>query len=189
MSTAGNLDPQMLLLNANVGETDVLATMTYGSPFPALWGIGVSVDAGWQVPEAHSTAVGVRMALAEASSGPIRPLITPVQSPAVNGRDAFGSLSGIGLSPTLSWLPPAKGTPSAYVVMVGNPTSGEAPPLPPSIVTTETSLPLPPGMLESGHSYNFIIRAVASPIDASTAPFRKSLSYAYAEVVTSPATP
>jgi hypothetical protein len=198
MSTAGMLisSPSLLhvitwegLMDANLGKTDVVAAMTYGSPFPTAWGIGVSVEADWNVPEAWGTAVGVRMTPAEASSGPIRPLITPVQSPAVNGRNAFGSLSDIGISPTLSWVPPAKGTASAYVVSVVESTSGASVLLPLSIVTTQTSLPLPPGLLESGHSYNFLIRSVASPIDASTAPFRQSLSYAYADVVTSAATP
>jgi hypothetical protein len=188
-ATAGSqvASSQMLLLHATLGESDALATMTYGSPFPAAWGIEVSVTAYWHVADAPNTAVGVMITPAEASSGPIRPLITPVQSPAVNGRNAFGALGDIGTTPTLSWMPPAKGTASAYVVTVADRASGL--PLPPTIVTTETSLPLPPGLLESGHSYNFLIRAVASAIDASTTPFRRSLSYAYADTLTSAATP
>ncbi len=55
------------------------------------------------------------------------------------------------------------------------------------VVTTGTSLPMPPGLLTTG-AYVFVITALASPTQTAAAPFRMGPAFASADAVTGVAT-
>jgi hypothetical protein len=57
------------------------------------------------------------------------------------------------------------------------------------LVTTTTSLTIPPALLTSGQAYGFTITAFSSPIDATTKPFHWSPVVASADVMTALVTP
>lgn len=192
------------LLSLFTGNEDVKVTIPYPNPFPAAWGEILYTGTMWQVP---FTAPGATssgpllgytystMPAGEASTKVLVPLVSPPRSPEIGGKSASGDLEGIGLTPTLSWSAPAVGTPTAYQVTVweveiddaydGGSVIGQQA----MIVTTTTNLTLPPGLLQKGHAYALTITAVASPIDATTTPFRSSPSMAVADVVTGLVTP
>jgi hypothetical protein len=177
-----------------------LANVAYANPFSATWGtevyaggtFGVQYTApGATAPAAVYGYVYVTLPSAQAATTTLKPVVTPVVSPLVNGKSAFGPLNGISLTPTLSWSPPAVGAPSGYRILVsliansgGTSTSQYLA----SIFTVETSVPLPPNMLQKGSTYVFTITALSSPI-AATKPFHGSPTYAGADVLSSLATP
>jgi len=162
----------------------MLGEVSYPNPFPASWGRQLLAGASLTVDDDAGGAVAfvaVTLPLALASSVPIRPLVSPVQTPLVNGHDAFVAATGVSLTPTLSWSAPAVGVPSAYILTTTDFTAGT---IGNRIVTTTTSLPLPPGILQTGHSYSLCVRAVVWSIDASTTPFRTSLPRGVADMCT-----
>jgi hypothetical protein len=191
-----------LLLVAPPGSNDVnLGTVNYANPFPAAWGTSVYAGESFSVqftaPGAssatkHYGSVFVQLPPAQAAAGPIHLGVSPVQSPMVDGKSAFGSLAGISLTPVLSWSAPAAGTPTAYrvvVYQVANSGGSSTMQYVTTIATTSTTLPFPPNVLEKGSGYVFVITALVSPIDASTAPFRASPTMASADVLSSMAVP
>lgn len=84
-------------------------------------------------------------------TGPIllAPRIGPPRNLRVDGRDASGPLSGVGLTPTLTWDPPSVGQAAVYEGVILN--------LDTSAVTTfQTQAPrfvLPPGVLTPGAAH------------------------------------
>jgi hypothetical protein len=139
--------------------------------------------------------VSVAMTLEEASAGPIRPEVSPVQNLRIAGQDAFGSPTATGLVPTITWDPPSLGSPSAYRVAVWsarpciNGYSGWSCPPAATIVTTETSVVMPPGVLAAGGQYQVLVTAEVSPVDVTAKPFRHGPRLASADAVSNLATP
>ncbi len=183
--------------------TDVsVGAVPYGNPFPATWG---SVVVAYQLvtsvyPKGSQNygaggTVAVWMPLEEATSGPIQPKVSPVQNVRIAGQDGFGAPTGTGLAPTLTWDPPATGSPTAYRVGIWTapPCSRSTSPwgCPPdfTIVTTETSVVMPPGILTEGGQYQVVVTAEVSPIDVTTQPFRHGPTLATADAVSGLATP
>ncbi|HXW98021.1 MAG TPA: hypothetical protein VEI47_10600, partial [Gemmatimonadales bacterium] len=90
-------------------------------------------------------------------TGAVIPVLEPVSNLEVAGMDARQPLQGVGLAPTISWTPPAVGTPVRYTVTINllsattanNTTSSSVA----SIVTSQTQVPVPSGLLESGKIY------------------------------------
>jgi hypothetical protein len=193
-------EADLLLVYPNQVDVD-LGTVHYANPFPAAWGTtvyaGESFSVSYTAPGAsspvdHYGTVYVQMPPAQASAGPVRPSVSPVQGPQIDGKSAFGSLAGISSTPVISWTPPALGQPTAYrvtlyQVMNGGGTSTIK--YVTTVATTTTSVPFPPNVLQKGNGYVFVITAMVSPIDASTAPFRGSPTTAGADVLSSMAVP
>jgi hypothetical protein len=193
--------PELLGL-ALFTSTDVtLSSVAYGNPFPADWGTMITAYEWAQPAEPkgsqHSWAPGyvfVTMPLAEATAGPVRPEVSPVQNLRIAGQDAFGAPMGTGLSPTITWDPPALGSPSAYRVAVysvapcahwtGWGCNPDA-----TVVTTETSVVMPPGVLTAGGEYQVVVTAEVSPIDVKMKPFRFGPRLASADAVSNLAMP
>jgi hypothetical protein len=125
---------------------------------------------------------------AKASLGPIRPAVSPVLDPRVNGKSAFGPLSGISTTPTLSWHAPAIGTPAGYAVRVFGVSRGWSE-FVATLVTAETSITLPPCILSPGNKYAFQITAIVADVAIVNYPWRLGSSFAIADVLTSEATP
>jgi hypothetical protein len=112
------------------------------------------------------------------------PLLGPPQAPMIQGLDAFQAHSGVGLTPLISWSAPSVGTPTSYQVglgvVQGNPKYR-------SLIFNvygATSLQIPPGLLESGSTYQLSISALAAPWDTvGRAPLRHGAPYATAQAV------
>ena len=51
-------------------------------------------------------------------ASPMVPRLSPARAPTLNGQDAFGNLTGVGLTPRLAWSAPAAGQPTHYLVRV-----------------------------------------------------------------------
>jgi hypothetical protein len=183
--------------------TTVTAAWPYGDPYPvtatrtvtAIYSTHRFIQIGAATPLAVFAEIQVdhdRATLPPQST--ISPLIGAVVDPKVAGDDAFGSLAGVGLTPTLSWSAPAIGSASRYYVRVfqiedvGGATEITAQVA--FLETSETSVVVPPDVLEPGASYVFEIGARASPNhDPDPAPLGASLPEGFATITTAIATP
>jgi hypothetical protein len=178
-----------------------LGALPYANPFPPSWGAYVIASEYFTVaylaPGAMKTndAYGGIGFLAPADSlppGPIAPLVGPVQGLTVNGMSAFGQLNAITETPTLSWSPPVLGKPTDYQILVYQLVSdmgATKSPYAAQILTTSTSVTLPAGILKAGNRYRMQVMARVIATDATTQPNRGSPTLAWADVLTSAATP
>jgi hypothetical protein len=176
--------------------------LAYGNPFPG-WSEGLSASiiatAQVQVPGTPHAAsaqvrVGVSFPASKASAGPIVPLVGPVQDPRVNGASAFGGLTGVTTTPTLSWKAPALGAPAGYRVrivpyQIQNGSPVELSSYWSSLVTTDTSVTLPPCVLNGGEAYAAIITAISTGVDLGAHPNRQGAEYHRADLATDGMTP
>lgn len=182
--------------------TSVTAVWPYRDPYPVTWTRTLTaryfthrfIQLGAATPLAVFSSISVdhdRGTLLPQSI--VRPLIGAVVDPKVNGNDAFGSLVGIGTTPTVSWSPPTIGVASRYYVTVQRVMNvagatelvGVA-----FLDTSDTSVVVPPGVLDSGGSYVFTIASRASPgLDPEATPLRSSLPDGLADLTTAVATP
>jgi hypothetical protein len=180
------------------GSGDVTLTMTYGNPFPARWplvvGAGSYFKASYVAAGASAaTFDGAVLTFAPLASlpSPVAPVIGPVQSPTIDGMDAFTAQTAGSATPLVSWMPPALGTASGYVVNfyaidnVGNKTSLD---FLTAIYTGMTSVMVPPGLLVGGQSYFVDITAYADGIDRSVTPFLSVYPSAYADALSAAVT-
>jgi hypothetical protein len=173
-----------------------LGDVAYGNPYPAAWGVFGFAHATcvilYELSGASRTAQAATLSVmdqvAAFGAGPIVPALTPVTDLRVNGADATDGLTGAGIHPTISWSAPVTGTPTHFVVAVfevyvnyGMTSVG----LVAALQTTASEAVIPPGMMESGRHYTFLVRAVSEPAtDAEAAPFRASLPFASADAYT-----
>jgi hypothetical protein len=190
-STATTLQPM---------TTDVSAgTVQYSDPFPAAWRrtFIVCQNAAVDVPvPGTSTTQSIVLTNSQTTSmptGTVKPLIAPVQNPKLNGADILTASTIIGTSPTLSWNPPAIGTPFGYQVEIMAPTTAlSGVPhygLGPTLSTTKTSMTIPPGLLQSGQTYLFVISSlVDGRANMEASPHRSSLPVAQADLISAPVT-
>jgi Big-like domain-containing protein len=191
--SAGSPELVRFELPAGVGPVD--GTLSFGRFLPTPWhewweatfvaqvsylGTGATLPlvetAGVQRREASSDAIGV-----------VAPAVGPVLSPRMGGSDALLDAIAVGLTPTLSWSPPAVGSPTAYVVEVyrletaGTATTSS---LALRYVTSGATVVLPPGVLEAGHTYYSKITAEVSTVPYDVAPFRRANVFARSTVLT-----
>jgi hypothetical protein len=181
--------------------TDVEAgTVQYSDPFPTTWRrtFRVCQSASVAVPVPGGTTQGITLTNSQTTSLPtaaVKPLLSPVQNPKINGADLFtaGTISNTAV--TLSWDPPAIGTPFGYNVAIMSLTTS---PLPSGTVqffpsttlgTAKTSMTIPPDLLRSGQTYLFVITSrVDGRANMETSPHRSSLPVANADMISAPIT-
>jgi hypothetical protein len=179
--------------------TDVEAgTVQYSDPFPTTWRriFRVCQSASVNVPVPGGTTQSITLANSQTTSLPtatVQPLISPVQNPKINGADLFTAGTINGTAVTLSWDPPAIGTPFGYNVAIMSTTT-----FPDGTVgyfssttlgTAKTSMTIPPDLLRSGQTYLFVISSrVDGRANMETSPHRSSLPTASAEVISAPIT-
>jgi hypothetical protein len=200
-SVAGLFGYPTVLYELYAGNTDVnLGNASFGSPFNASWGL---VDYAGESFSADYTATGATTATTlygnveqtfppPASTPTVTPQLSPVQTPTIAGKPLTATQTGVGVTPTVAWSVPATGTPSGYYVFVyklANSGGATQSARLASIVTTTTSIVLPPGLLTSGAEYVLVISAIGSPIDANTKPFHLSPTYAQADFLSAIVTP
>jgi hypothetical protein len=198
--------------------TDVEAgTVQYSDPFPIAWRRTFSVcqSASVAVPVPGGTTQGFILTNTQTTSLPteaVKPLLSAVQNPKINGADLFTAGTINGTAVTLSWDQPAIGTPFGYTVAIMSPTasavgtSGTFPvgTSPGTIISTvgtigyfplttlstaKTSMTIPPDLLTSGKTYVFLITSlVDGKANMETSPHRSSLPTANAQLISAPIT-
>lgn len=104
-------------------------------------------------------AIAVAFQMLGANTRTAPPGLRPVESVRIAGRSAELPLTGVGLTPTISWLPPSAPGALGYRVRVAE-AGGET-----YLATTrETSLRLPPEVLRRGGRYTLSIEAYDGPL-------------------------
>jgi hypothetical protein len=180
--------------------TDVTETVLYSDPFPAAWRRTFTVcqNASVDMPvPGTSTTQSIVLTNSQTTTLPtdkVKPLISAVQNPKLNGSDIFTASTINGVSPILSWAPPALGTPFGYQVTIVSPMAS------PSglsqqyaflatLSAAKTSITIPPGMLQSGRTYLFVISSqVDGRANMESSPHRSSLPVAQADLISAPVT-
>ncbi len=165
-------------------SVDKVHRLTYGNPFPSSWVELVSysycfnakpVAISDQQPQllrfeqwrARNNCTYQFDLAQHASAQPIEPMLSPPRALKLDGIDAYAAAGRVVLTPTptLSWSAPAKGTPSRYLVSItkltvrgpGYNSLGRE--FVASLVTAETSLRVPPGILTPGDIFTFKVTA------------------------------
>jgi hypothetical protein len=179
--------------------TDVEAgTVRYSDPFPSSWRriFRICQSAMVAVQRPGGVIQGIILTNTQTTAPPtaaVQPLISAVQNPKVNGADLFNASTLNSTAVTLSWDPPAIGTPFGYNVIIVSPTT-----LPSGAVTysssttlstAKTSMTIPPDLLRSGQTYLFGITSLADgKANMETTPHRSTLPTASAELVSASVT-
>jgi hypothetical protein len=179
--------------------TDVAAgTVRYSDPFPAAWRrtFRVCQSASVSVPVPGGQTQSINLTNTQTISLPtatVKPLLSAVQKPKINEADLFAASTIGSAAVTLTWDPPAIGTPIGYEVAIMSPTT-----LPDGTVnyvssttlsTAKTSMTLPPNLLTSGKTYLFVITSLADGrANMEMSPHRSSLPSASAQLVSAPIT-
>jgi hypothetical protein len=193
--------PDLLRITVSGGTPDVApleGPLAYAQFLDgAIWNewraVGFTVHVSYTAPGAttpfdETASIAALEPMTPAPASPIVPTLTPVQAPLVGGAGAFASLTGVGLTPTLSWTAPAVGTPTSYTVTVYvlglNAGASTSTPVA-TFTTTQPTVTILPGMLTSGNVYYARIVATVSPSDTSgTAPLRFTPVGAHAATLT-----
>jgi hypothetical protein len=185
-----------LELPLGAGPLSPSAPLRYGRFLPASWlelrEVRFATAVAYQAPGANDqlyevSAVGMREQL-PAASAVLTPALTPVQQLTINGAPALADqAAAVTSTPTFSWVPPALGSPSHYVlelVQLGAPQGVTVRTLVARYLTRATQVTLPIGTLTSGALYFARVTAVASSEPFDTAPLRQSPIAAFADSLT-----
>jgi len=163
--------------------TDLTPTVTFGNPYPFSWGIAAMVQHTYQVPTllpgttsgSLSASLMDTRPLSAFSAGPVAPRISPALELTVDGAAGQRNQALVSLTPRLAWRPPLLGTASAYDVLVyrlravGSTTSAT---LETDVFTAATAVTLPPGVLQPGQQYVFVVKALLTPgVDYGRRPY------------------
>ena len=200
--TSGNFSAFLLIPSCSPNlplTTDVEAgTVQYSDPYPSAWrrifSVCQTASVAVQVPGGKTQ--GITLTNTQTTSvptAPVKPLISAVQNPKINGADLFNAGTINDTAVTLSWDPPAIGTPFGYTVAIMSPTT-----FPDGTVryvssttlsTAKTSITVPPDLLRSGQTYLFVITSlVDGNASMEISPHRSSLPVASAQLVSASVT-
>ncbi len=114
--------------------------------------------------------------------------MSPPQNVSINGQIATGDLSGVGLTPTISWDPPEVGAPIYYRVTIRELVASGTQTFASTrgrFLTADTSLSVPPEVLADGRRYFIALAAInrGGP-DFQQAPLQTGLPFAFATALT-----
>jgi hypothetical protein len=125
------------------------------------------------------------------TTGPIVPVVGPVNGPMIAGHNGFATNSGVGLTPTIAWGAPSVGIASAYQLRVNHlvEVSGltefqEVG----RFTTAATQVSIPTGVLAAGETYFFSVTAIDAAIPPN-ALARAALPFASSRVLSGQFTP
>lgn len=169
----------------------------YSDPFPSTWRrvFHICQNALVGLPTPGGKIQGITLTNTQMTlppTAPVRPLISAVQNPKINGVNLFNAGTISAAAVTLSWDPPAIGTPFGYSVAVMSPTilaDGTTVQYVTSttLSTAKTAMTVPPDLLRSGQTYLFVITSlVDGKANMETSPHRSSLPTASAQMVSAP---
>lgn len=189
-----SITPNLLICEALLIST-FPTSFSYGNPFPSDWAEVGTLDVSYAVEHVAPTGISKSTVITIGQSGPIdtlvspaKPLLSPPLDIKVNGMPAQDTLTGIGFSPTITFTPPAIGTPAVYIIAIrkldpgGGTTRTEA-----IFSTTDTTLQIPEGVLDFGYYYYFRV-SVRAAFDINH-PFKSGTTNAYASALTGVVTP
>ncbi|MDC0714593.1 hypothetical protein POL68_39460 [Stigmatella sp. ncwal1] len=180
---------------------DVKATVVYGDPYPATWGVVANVVHRYQLPlRLRGTTGTVGASLVDQAelqaflSRPVEARLSPPTRLQVDGRDAQQEHDLTSRTPLLTWEAPSVGTANVYDVRIFRlyKESGE-----PDFTYTETvatlltaqrQVRIPPGVLQPEQAYVVRIGAMLTPgVDLTRSPYQLNtlVDYAVAETLTS----
>lgn len=185
-STSG--EPTLMFVS-DTGGTDVSLDLSYGNPFPADYGEIAFVQVIYGIKEnvqfSSNQLVGSTWVSGPADKlfqGPIAPGVSPVTGVTIGGQAATNDLSGVGATPVIAWKAPTTGKPTYYIVGVVEFTSAGRG-LVATFNTTDTSVTVPPGVLQNGGQYAAIVSAYTGDYDTK-APYRTGNTGAGASALT-----
>ncbi|ATB30390.1 hypothetical protein [Melittangium boletus] len=174
---AGDL---MITFSSRAGPDGPLS-FTYGNPHPSAWGeVLILIQSfmldlklpGTTTGDLYQLGLHDVRPLPEATQAPFAVRISPPRRLTVDGTDAQRSSTLGSLTPRIAWEAPQLGTPTAYRVLISRLTVEgtrtraftEA-----YLTTTDTSLQLPPDILQPGQTYVFIVTSHLTPgVDLAT---------------------
>ena len=170
-----------------------LGDVRYANPFPSSWAtyaglrilgkISYTAD-GASFPATVNGGIGTYSLTMPTSGSPIEPLVGPATSIKVNGTDFFQDQSNTGTQPVISWSPPSSGTSDGYslsVVQLEVKNTATVTGKPYTIYTTQTSVTIPPGILQAGNQYFIQLRAFKGNSNVETAPRYESFPWGFAD--------
>jgi hypothetical protein len=188
--------PDLLISQSTAaGPSPYALNTSFGNPYPAAWPEIVTVKVEYGLPlvvdNAHPNGTYVARARYELDStvgnlpATYTPSLGPVRSIQINGLDANVDLTRTTTTPTISWQPPAVGTPTAYrvaLIRLAYNINAQAVireyffsiDLPP----TTTSVTIPLSLIDPSHKWYIEVDAISEPnSDLTQAPFHSSLPY------------
>jgi hypothetical protein len=163
-------------------KTDLAATLTFSNPFPARWSLyasgGTRFTKQYALPSTTpGTLTGtVELRILAPGAVVLQPLVGCVRNATVAGQSAVSDVTGAGVTPVIAFDAPATGTSNGYEIIFrrlvnnGGTTTGA---LAGRIVTTGTTVAVPPGLMAPGNAYVITIRSNArGSIDMNRTPLR-----------------
>jgi hypothetical protein len=178
-----------------------LGDLACGNPYPPTW---VKFVAAYSIYRSSYLLPGMTLAwrgtaliytettAMPTAQNPLQPMVTPVQGPRIAGLDFLSTQVGVGLTPTLSWQAPAMGNPSVYEVdlyRLGTSGTTTTSILVATFRTQQAGLQLPAGVILTGNTYVFRIRAIQQTKDMSAVPNRYTMPSGTADVLSGMMTP
>jgi hypothetical protein len=172
--------------------SDLTAELTYGDPFPSGWDLIASATVNHTFKVAVPGTDTMRTVTGYVGCfGSVKGFVTtsfasaasPVKAVQVNGMSATSALTGVGASPTVSFSAPASGAAGHYVIDIRKVTTTLTSTVA-SFVTTETSVTIPEGILETGSAYLVRITAQPKGTDISK-PYQLNAFGCYAQALSS----
>jgi len=180
----------------NVDYGDVGYGQFLGSAWRETRYIVYLIDVNLPVPGNTATypaSAVLESFVAAPDTTPVAPALGPPRSVQINGKDASVPQSSVGLSPLISWSPPALGTATSYVARIELVNLGPATPGLQQLwisVYSGTSVQVPAGFLQSGRQYVLTVAANSAPWDAlDRPPFRTGTPFHTADCVSAIFTP
>ena len=170
-------------------------TLSYGDPYPSTWPrmfqyCQISTVA---LPRPNSTAMDTFIVTNKQTTtlptGPVAPILGPVQSPTLNGGNLLQTATLSTTAVAISWSPPSTGQPYGYFVQVYQlgtlPNGGTGYTLAGNYGTAKTSVMIP--FLAAGNTYVFAILAGSDAnANIETKPSRRQIPTAESAVVSAP---
>jgi len=196
--------PDLALANNwQPGKGDLSLNLEYGNPYPREWPRVITAqatvrvsyaadlaDGGVALPARYSALASTQTVLVDGKRPTLTPRVGPAQELRINGQPftSTGKLTGVGLTPVVSWRPPSLGTASRYSVrvyeLVATATGGTSRVTVANLSTPQTQLRLPPGLLADGKTYFLQFNTLFMPGFDPNMPYRSGPESDYVTTLT-----
>lgn len=173
-----------------------MGDIAFANPYPTDWGmffdyihyIRVEYTAPGAVNSASADAyLELQDTTLPTASHPVAPLVGPVRNPMVDGASLFSDQAVLTTTPTLSWSAPSLGSATGYEVDIFSLQAAGADSVVEQVgelLTTTTSVQVPPGLLSPAQNYFFCVSAVSEPgKNYNAAPFRHAFPRGVAQAL------
>jgi hypothetical protein len=170
--------------------------LSYDDPYPTNWPrlFQYCQVSAINLPRPNSTATDTFLVSTEETTllptSPVAPLLTPAQSPTLNGSSLFQTATLNTANLQFSWAPPSVGQPYAYFLEIYALKTIS----PPGVTvyldagnyaTTQTSLTLPSTLADGTYVFAIVVAADANA-NIGTSPNRHKVPMAHSTVISAP---